>query len=188
MPAYMTIWRVATPRSKANTLRRLGRLLPHQDLARNLFLRFVMSSFVNVWLRRVLLRKWGAELGETAYIQPGSFFYSPNFEIGEGSFLNYGAWLDSYSRISIGRDVWIGQRTTVLTATHELGGEGRRAGTPTGIPVSIGDGCWIGACVTVCPGVTIGSGCVIAAGAVVAQDCESNGFYAGVPAVRKRDL
>jgi maltose O-acetyltransferase len=37
-------------------------------------------------------------------------------------------------------------------------------------------------------GVTIGAGCVIAAGAVVTRDCEPDGLYAGVPAVRKRDL
>jgi maltose O-acetyltransferase len=36
--------------------------------------------------------------------------------------------------------------------------------------------------------VTVGDGCVIAAGAVVAKDCEPNGLYVGVPARRARDL
>ena len=38
------------------------------------------------------------------------------------------------------------------------------------------------------PGVTIGEGCIVAAGAVVTKDCESHGLYAGVPARRIRDL
>lgn len=50
------------------------------------------------------------------------------------------------------------------------------------------DGCWLGGNVTVLPGVTIGRGCVIAAGAVVTKSCDPNGLYAGVPARRIRDL
>jgi acetyltransferase-like isoleucine patch superfamily enzyme len=38
------------------------------------------------------------------------------------------------------------------------------------------------------PGVEVGPGCVVAAGAVVIKDCEPNGLYAGVPAKRVRDL
>lgn len=47
--------------------------------------------------------------------------------------------------------------------------------------VHIGKDCWIGASVTICPGVTIGDGCVIDAGAVVTRDIPSNSFAAGVP-------
>ncbi|WP_408003863.1 LbetaH domain-containing protein [Puerhibacterium puerhi] len=38
------------------------------------------------------------------------------------------------------------------------------------------------------PGVTIGRGCIIAAGSVVTSDCQPDGLYAGVPAARKKDL
>ena len=47
--------------------------------------------------------------------------------------------------------------------------------------VHIGEGCWFGASVTVCPGVTIGDNCVIGAGAVVTRDIPANSFAAGVP-------
>jgi acetyltransferase-like isoleucine patch superfamily enzyme len=40
----------------------------------------------------------------------------------------------------------------------------------------------------VAPGVNVGSGCIIAAGALVVRDCEPNGLYAGVPAKRIKDL
>ena len=38
------------------------------------------------------------------------------------------------------------------------------------------------------PGVTVGSGCIIAAGAVLTADCSPDGIYAGVPAKRIKDL
>ncbi|WP_247602466.1 DapH/DapD/GlmU-related protein [Gordonia rubripertincta] len=60
-------------------------------------------------------------------------------------------------------------------------GEGRR-------PIVVGDYCWIGAGAIILPGVVVGEGCIISAGAVVIRDCEPNGLYAGVPAIRKRDL
>ena len=78
--------------------------------------------------------------------------------------------------------------SAVVTGSHQLGDRRRRAGPPLPRPVRIGSGCWLGARVIVLPGVTIGPGCIIAAGAVVAQDCAADGLYAGVPARRLRDL
>lgn len=48
-------------------------------------------------------------------------------------------------------------------------------------PVHIGNNCWFGACVTVCPGVNIGNNCVIGAGSVVTRDIPPNSLAAGVP-------
>ena len=48
-------------------------------------------------------------------------------------------------------------------------------------PVHIGNDCWFGASVTVCPGVTIGDNCVIGAGSVVTRDIPAGSFTAGVP-------
>ena len=55
-------------------------------------------------------------------------------------------------------------------------------------PVVIGDDNWFGANVVVCPGVTIGSGCVIGAGSVVTRDIPDNSFAAGVPCRVIREL
>jgi maltose O-acetyltransferase len=54
--------------------------------------------------------------------------------------------------------------------------------------VSIGDGVWIGARTTVLPGVTIGSGAIVAAGSVVNRDVEADTMVAGVPARLVRGL
>ena len=99
-----------------------------------------------------------------------------------------GCRFEEYAPIVIGDGVEFGPEVALLTASHEIGGPGHRAGTPYVSPVRIGDGCWLGARVTVLPGVTIGRGCLVAAGAVVASDCAPDGLYAGVPARRVRDL
>ena len=55
-------------------------------------------------------------------------------------------------------------------------------------PVVIGNNCWFGANVTVCPGVTVGDNCVIGAGSVVTRDIPANSFAAGVPCKVIREI
>ena len=62
-----------------------------------------------------------------------------------------------------------------------LGPDGSPARVCYAKPVKIGNDCWFGANVTVCPGVTIGDNCVIGAGSVVTRDIPANSFAAGVP-------
>ncbi|WP_277755135.1 DapH/DapD/GlmU-related protein [Pseudactinotalea terrae] len=108
--------------------------------------------------------------------------------IGEGAFINMGCMLSTHAPVTVGRGAYLGMGVTVMTSTHELGPSDARAGELITAPVVIGDGCWIGANATILPGVTIGAGTVIAAGAVVTRDCDPDSLYAGVPAQKKRDL
>lgn len=62
------------------------------------------------------------------------------------------------------------------------------AATETGHPITIGDDTWLGGNVTICPGVTIGSRCIIAAGSVVVKDIPDDCMAAGNPAVVKKRL
>ena len=62
----------------------------------------------------------------------------------------------------------------------------RNQGLEKALPITIGDNCWFGANVSVLQGVTIGSGCVIAAGSIVTQDMPANSIIAGVPATVKK--
>ena len=68
------------------------------------------------------------------------------------------------------------------TGTHEVGPAVQLCGPGLTQPIKIGDGCWLGARVTVLGGVEIGAGCVIAAGALVNKDVPPNELWSGVPA------
>lgn len=108
--------------------------------------------------------------------------------IGSDCLIGVQTYFDLADAIVIGNRVAIGPRVVMITGSHEIGEASMRAGKLTPKPVHIGDGVWIGACCTILPGVTIGSGAVIAAGAVVTKDIPPSALAAGVPAVVKRAL
>ena len=86
--------------------------------------------------------------------------------------------------VSIGNNVNLAQGITVTALNHNFDDATKRIdeqGVSTK-PVVIGDDVWIGANVVVLPGVTIGSHCVVAAGAVVTKDVPDRTLVAGVPA------
>ena len=86
--------------------------------------------------------------------------------------------------VSIGNDVNLAQGITVTALNHNFDDATKRIdeqGVSTK-PVVIGNDVWIGANVVVLPGVTIGSHCVVAAGAVVTKDVPDRTIVAGVPA------
>ena len=110
--------------------------------------------------------------------------------LGAGSHLQrrctlYAIWGDP---IEIGTNVYIGAETMLWTGTHEVGPAVQRCGPGLTRPIKIGDGCWLGARVTVLGGVEIGAGCVIAAGALVNKDVPPNELWGGVPARLIRKL
>ena len=126
----------------------------------------------------------------TPSLSPGIFFQSSRTAVGERSYVNRGVqFFAGGSSITIGRRVQVAMGVTILAETHPVGGHDQRCNFHVrALPVTVEDGCWLGANVIVLPGVTIGAGCLIAAGAVVARDCEPDGLYAGVPARRIKDL
>lgn len=124
-------------------------------------------------------------------ILPGCFFTyftGKKVSIGKGTFINYSCFFDNSASITIGDNCDIAFGVTFCTSTHEMGSSERRAGSAIGQPIIVGKGCWIGARSMILPGVSIGSGCIIAAGSVVTKECEPNSLYAGVPAKRIKIL
>ena len=108
--------------------------------------------------------------------------------VGAECWFNIRLTLNLGNRITIGDRVSIGHEVMMLTESHELGPEERRAARLISMPIVIGSGVWIGARAIILPGVTIGDGSVIAAGAVVAQDVPPNVLVGGVPARVVREL
>jgi maltose O-acetyltransferase len=116
------------------------------------------------------------------------YFGTNNVVIGRGTFINRGCLFDAMSEIRIGERCALGMEVMLVTSTHPIGTHERRAGEVESLPLTIGDGCWIGARATILPGVHVGAGAVIAASAVVTSDCDADTVYAGVPARPVRSL
>jgi maltose O-acetyltransferase len=147
------------------------------------------TSFpIPVSLRRGLLRLAGFRIGAKVTGLKQCVFQSNQVSIGDGSFVNMGCQFEGFGRVDIGRDVFLGPQVMILTSTHEIDEDGQVTRAPAARPVRVGDRCWLGARATVLPGVTIGEGTIIGAGAVVTKDCDPGALYVGVPARRVRWL
>jgi maltose O-acetyltransferase len=142
-------------------------------------------------LRRHWLRRSGLTVGTNVQINAGTRFYDKYITIGDDAWIGPECSLISTAMgpILIGSSVDIAPGCTIVSGTHHIGDCRRRAGAGSGAPIVIGDGCWVGARVTVLAGARIGLGCVVAAGAVVKEGYyPDNSLIAGVPAKIKRRL
>lgn len=141
--------------------------------------------------RMELLAQMVGEMGENGFIQgPVFFHYGKHTKIGKNFFGNFNLTIQDDGEVTIGDRCNFGPNVTIVTPIHPMVPEERVAlldpdGQPKRLcyarPVHIGNDCWLGANVVVCPGVTIGDGCVIGAGAVVTRDIPPRTFAAGNP-------
>jgi maltose O-acetyltransferase len=102
--------------------------------------------------------------------------------------VNFGLVALDVATISVGEDVQVGPNVQLLTATHPLDPEPRRAKWESAQPIAIGDNAWLGGGVIVCPGVTIGTDTVVGAGSVVTRDLPAGVLAVGAPARVLREL
>ena len=138
-------------------------------------------------MRQELLRRIMGELEEgVTVLSPVYFDYGSLTRLGKGTFVNHGCYFMDGGTITIGENCFIGPYTGFYTAAHPTDYARRNAGLEWAKPIRVGDNCWFGANCSVMPGVTIGAGCVIAAGSVVTTDIPENSMAAGVPAVVKK--
>lgn len=141
--------------------------------------------------RAAILSEMLGEFGEGSFIQgPIAFHYGIHTKIGKKFFGNFNLTIQDDAEVTIGNNCNFGPNVTIVTPIHPMCADERREMLTSegeaksfcyAKPVHIGNDCWFGACVTVCPGVTIGDGCVIGAGSVVTKDIPPNSFAAGVP-------
>lgn len=154
-------------RREAKTICDALNAVPHAEVDRRLEL-----------IHRLLgVRPEGLEL-----LSPFMAEYGVNIRFGPGCFVNHYCYFMDGAPITIGSNVFFGPYVGLYTASHPLAHAHRNRGLEKASPITIGDNCWLGANVTVMPGVTIGSGCVIGAGALVTRDIPDNSLAMGVPA------
>ncbi|MBQ1413036.1 MAG: sugar O-acetyltransferase, partial [Clostridia bacterium] len=119
---------------------------------------------------------------EGAWINPPFYCdYGFNIEVGRNFFANYNCTMLDVARITIGDNCFMAPNVAIYTAGHPIHPDSRNSMYEYGIPVTIGDNVWIGGNVVICPGVTIGSNCVIGAGSVVTKDIPDWSIAAGNP-------
>ena len=133
--------------------------------------------------RRQLLEDLLGNIGPGTLIRPPFHCdYGRYLSIGARTFANFGLVALDCAPISIGDDVQIGPNVALLTPTHPIDPDLRRAGWEAAQPITIGDNVWLGGGAIVLPGVTIGSDTVVGAGAVVSRDLPQGVVAAGNPA------
>ncbi|MDQ0427428.1 acetyltransferase-like isoleucine patch superfamily enzyme [Planomicrobium stackebrandtii] len=103
-----------------------------------------------------------------------------NINVGKNVFINSGCRFQDQGGITIGDGALIGHNAVLATLNHDINPKKRSTMHPG--PITIGKDVWIGANATVVPGVEIGDGAIIAAGAVVTQNVPPNVIAGGVPA------
>jgi maltose O-acetyltransferase len=99
--------------------------------------------------------------------------------IGEGSVINRGCLLYTTGGLQIGRQVSVSSGVWLVTGSHDINAPDFRAEFR---PIVIEDFVWIGARATILPGLRIGEGAVVMAGAVVTRDVAPYTIVGGVPA------
>ena len=132
-------------------------------------------------IRQLLSELWGIEVPESVGMFPPFYTdFGKNTTVGERTFINAGCKFQDQGGISIGDDCLIGHNATLCTINHAQDPD--RRGDMEFHPIRIEDKVWLGANVTVLPGVTIGEGAIVAAGAVVTKDVAARTVVGGVPA------
>jgi acetyltransferase-like isoleucine patch superfamily enzyme len=133
---------------------------------------------------------WDISLGEGVALDAGVILLAfgprlshPRITIGPSTYVNRGTMFDASLRITVGSDVMIGPYTYVTDHDHGMMKGTRVADAPlVEAEVTIDDGAWLGAGVTVLKGVSIGKGAMVGAGAVVTRDVPAGARVAGTPA------
>ena len=144
--------------------------------------------FLGRGFRRGVVRLFGGRLGRRVSIAPSARIWAPwNLTAGEFVAIDHHVYLYSVAPITIGSKVAISEGAFLCTASHDIAFASRPLTTA---PIRVADGVWIGARAIVLPGVSIGEGAIVGAGAVVTRDVPPWAIVAGNPAkiVRWRTL
>lgn len=132
-------------------------------------------------VRALFTRLTGVTVDETFWLLPPFYTdFGKNIRVGRNVFINHACEFMDRGGITIEDDVLIGPKVNLVTINHPLDPANRRSTYCASIVIK--RGAWLGAAVSVMPGVVIGENAVIAANAVVTDDVADNAVVGGVPA------
>jgi len=132
-------------------------------------------------VRALFSRLTGAAVDASFWLLPPFYTdFGKNIRVGKNVFINHACEFMDRGGITIGDDVLIGPKVNLVTINHPLDPARRRSTWCA--PIVIGNGAWLGAGVSVMPGVTIGKNAVVAANAVVTRDVPDDTVVGGIPA------
>ena len=143
--------------------------------------------------RTIVLKAAGLRIGPRSLVMgplriTGNGDRDSRLTIGSDCVITGPLHVDLGGSVHIGDRVYVGHDVAMLTVDHRIGPSEQRCAEHDVMPIDIGDGAWIGARATILPGVTVGRGAVVAAGAVVTRDVPPDTLVAGVPASVLREL
>lgn len=139
--------------------------------------------------RRRILEELLGQFGPDSEIRPPFHCdYGYQIRIGARTFANFGLVALDVASITIGDDVQIGPNVQLLTPTHPVEADLRRAKWEAAEPITIASNVWLGGGVIVLPGVSIGENSVVGAGSVVTRDLPADVVAMGSPARIARSL
>lgn len=141
-------------------------------------------------VRNAIYRRAGVALPDSSSIHWRAEFYAPeSIRVGEHCTIGDSCFLDGRSGLTIGDSVNLGSHVTIYTREHDVNSPDF---AEIGGPVVIGDHAWVASHAIILPGVSVGEGAVVAAGAVVTRDVPAFAIAGGTPArvigQRNRDL
>jgi acetyltransferase-like isoleucine patch superfamily enzyme len=132
-------------------------------------------------VRALLAKLTGKPVDDSVVVFPPIYSeFGKNLTLGKNVFINIGCRFQDTGGISIGDGTLIGHGSTLTTLNHDVDPDRRADMVPA--PIVIGRQVWLGAAVTVVPGIRIGDGAIVGAGAVVTKDVPANAIVAGIPA------
>jgi acetyltransferase-like isoleucine patch superfamily enzyme len=135
--------------------------------------------------RALLCKLFFRRLAGFCFIQPNVFItHSWNIVCGRGLVVNSNTYIHGLGGVVFGDDVLIGPNVVISSGEHQYRG-GRmpiKLQPITPKQITIGDGVWIGANAVIMPGITLASGTIVGAGAVVTKSTQPFTIVAGVPA------
>ncbi len=159
------------------------------QIVMSLTARLNLLPFDNLSARKALFSEiFGQPIPDSLSILPPFYCdYGLGATFGDRVFINQGCFFLDFGGITIGDRVLIGPRVTLSTAGHPVELD-ERYDFITYAPIVIEDEVWIGAAATITPGVTIGRGSVVGAGATVAKDVPPMSVVTGTSVVERRRL